>query len=110
MRWNVSKVQVSDCGVNPAQVDLWLRVHWLLSRCVLSPPEPPGLVGVSGCAAGQKGPGRQCSLAFLLDHNHADRRPIKGLLPLELRGSRRGITCGSLKGYGVRFGDFERKQ
>lgn len=56
---------------------------------VLCSPEPPGSVGVSGCAAGQKGPGRQCSLAFLQDHNDAYRRPIKGLLPLELRGSRR---------------------
>lgn len=53
--------------------------------------EAPCPVGVSVSAAGQKGPGRQCSLAFLQDPNDAERRPIKGLLPLELRGSRKGV-------------------
>lgn len=70
---------------------LWRR--FCLGICgfcsnVLCSPEAPVPVGLPGCAVGgQKGTGRQCSLAFLQDPKDPDRGPTKGLLPLELRGN-----------------------
>lgn len=78
------------CRVNPAQLYLDLWVHHAdfcdAVSCSLEPTRP---VGVLGCVAGWKGPGKQCSLAFLHDRSDANRGTVKGILPLELRGTQR---------------------
>lgn len=56
-------------------------------------------MGVLGCVAGWKGPGKQCSLAFLHDRNDANRGTIKGILPLQLRGTLREIIFGIFQNY-----------
>lgn len=63
---------------------------------VSSPSEPPPPVGLLGCVAGRKGPGKQSSLAFLqnrlldlqdpYESSDANRGVVRGVLPLELRG------------------------
>lgn len=65
--------------------------------CVLSSePRPP--VGLLGCVAGWKGPGKQSSFAFLQNRldvqdvgeaSDANRATVRGVLPLELRGKGR---------------------
>lgn len=54
--------------------------------CSLEPARPAGALG---CVTGWKGPGKQCSLAFLHDRSDANRGTVKGILPLELRGTQR---------------------
>ncbi|XP_042349976.1 uncharacterized protein LOC121948641 [Plectropomus leopardus] len=68
--------------------------------------EPPPPVGVLGCVAGRKGPGKQSSLAFLqnrlldlqdpCDSSEANRGVVRGVLPLELRDLQNGNSVGSL--------------
>ncbi|XP_071338689.1 uncharacterized protein KIAA2012 homolog isoform X8 [Trachinotus anak] len=67
-------------------------------------PLPP--VGVLGCVAGRKGPGKQSSLAFLqnrlldlqdpCESSDANRGVVRGVLPLELRDLQNGKSVGSL--------------
>ncbi|XP_056244505.1 uncharacterized protein KIAA2012 isoform X2 [Seriola aureovittata] len=68
--------------------------------------EPPPPVGVLGCVAGRKGPGKQSSLAFLqnrlpdlqdpCESSDANRGVVRGVLPLELRDLQNGKSVGSL--------------
>ncbi|XP_049904890.1 uncharacterized protein LOC126393077 [Epinephelus moara] len=64
--------------------------------------EPPPPVGVLGCVAGRKGPGKQSSLAFLQnlqdpsESGEANRGVVRGILPLELRDLQNGRPVGSL--------------
>ncbi|GAA6219138.1 uncharacterized protein LOC108872809 [Lates japonicus] len=67
-------------------------------------PAPP--VGVLGCVAGRKGPGKQSSFAFLqsrlldsqdpCETSNANRGVVRGVLPLELRDLQNGESVGSL--------------
>ncbi|XP_045910523.1 uncharacterized protein KIAA2012 homolog [Micropterus dolomieu] len=61
--------------------------------------EPPAPVGVMGCVAGRKGPGKQSSLAFLqnpCESSDANRGVVRGVLPLELTDLQNGKSVGSL--------------
>ncbi|TKS67796.1 hypothetical protein D9C73_000880 [Collichthys lucidus] len=68
--------------------------------------EPPPPVGVLGCVAGRKGPGKQISLAFLqnqlldlkdpCESTEANRGVVRGILPLELRDLQNDKSVGSL--------------
>ncbi|XP_027145430.1 uncharacterized protein KIAA2012 homolog isoform X3 [Larimichthys crocea] len=68
--------------------------------------EPPPPVGVLGCVAGRKGPGKQTSLAFLqnqlldlkdpCESTEANRGVVRGILPLELRDLQNDKSVGSL--------------
>lgn len=65
--------------------------HTIFCYAVSSPSEPPAPVGVMGCVAGRKGPGKQSSLAFLqnpCESSDANRGVVRGVLPLELTGVR----------------------
>ncbi|XP_067373479.1 uncharacterized protein KIAA2012 homolog [Channa argus] len=73
------------------------------SAILLEPEEEaPPPVGLLGCVAGWKGPGKQSSLAFL--HNLQDpcestdtnRGLVRGVLPLELRDLQNKKSAGSL--------------
>ncbi|XP_039674740.1 uncharacterized protein LOC120570452 isoform X1 [Perca fluviatilis] len=77
------------------------------SMILLEPgEEPPPPVGLLGCVAGRKGPGKQSSLAFLqnrlldlqdpCDSSEANRGVVRGVLPLELRDLQNGKSVGSL--------------
>ncbi|TDH06539.1 hypothetical protein EPR50_G00114490 [Perca flavescens] len=77
------------------------------SMILLEPgEEPPPPVGLLGCVAGRKGPGKQSSLAFLqnrlldlqdpCDSSEANRGVVRGVLPLELRDLQNGNSVGSL--------------
>ncbi|XP_044073655.1 uncharacterized protein KIAA2012-like isoform X2 [Siniperca chuatsi] len=77
------------------------------SMILLEPEEePPPPVGVLGCVAGRKGPGKQSSLAFLqnrpldlqdpCESSDANRGVVRGVLPLELRDLQNGKSVGSL--------------
>ncbi|XP_055360844.1 uncharacterized protein KIAA2012 homolog [Betta splendens] len=62
-------------------------------------PSPP--VGVLGCVAGWRGPGRQSSFAFLQNrtpdpHEPGDSALVRGVLPLELRDFQNGRSAGCL--------------
>ncbi|XP_076603538.1 uncharacterized protein KIAA2012 homolog [Chaetodon auriga] len=77
------------------------------SLVLLEPGEElPPPIGVLGCVAGWKGPGKQSSLAFLQNQlldlqdscessNH-NRSVVRGILPLELRDLQNGKSVGSL--------------
>ncbi|XP_070832566.1 uncharacterized protein KIAA2012 [Chaetodon trifascialis] len=68
--------------------------------------ELPRPVGVLGCVAGWKGPGKQSSLAFLQNQlldlqdscqsSNDNRSVVRGILPLELRDLQNGKSVGSL--------------
>ncbi|XP_034742133.1 uncharacterized protein KIAA2012 [Etheostoma cragini] len=77
------------------------------SMILLEPAEePPPPVGLLGCVAGRKGPGKQSSLAFLQNRlldlqdpsesSDANRGVVRGVLPLELRDLQNGKSVGSL--------------
>ncbi|XP_035459670.2 uncharacterized protein LOC118282571 isoform X2 [Scophthalmus maximus] len=76
------------------------------STILLEPGDEPPPVGVSGCVAGRNGPGKQSSLAFLqnrlldpqdpCESSDANRRVVRGVLPLELRDLQNGRSVGSL--------------
>ncbi|XP_032371282.1 uncharacterized protein KIAA2012 homolog [Etheostoma spectabile] len=68
--------------------------------------EPPPPVGLLGCVAGRKGPGKQSSLAFLQNReldlqdpcksSDANGSVVRGVLPLELRDLQNDKSVGSL--------------
>ncbi|XP_044222157.1 glutamic acid-rich protein-like [Thunnus albacares] len=96
------------CKQETGQLGRGGRLHSEKGSMILLEPgeEPPPPVGVLGCVAGRRGPGRQSSLAFLqnrlldlqdpCESTDANRGMVRGILPLELRDLQNGRSVGSL--------------
>lgn len=94
----ISFHSVGMTSVTSKDVERLQTTSQVIHSHVSSPSEPPPPVGVLGCVAGRKGPGKQTSLAFLqnqlldlkdpCESTEANRGVVRGILPLELRGMR----------------------